>query len=245
MSRSEEYSKGRITVLRPSPAPQLCRHRAQRSVEHHVQHERFDRIVSVMPERNLRATQALCEVVQNTSAQARAHAAVGLPFGNALGHQLIGVFANDPVPVTMFAQPGLERGAIVARLALIEVHSDELERHRRSLARALQEMQQGVAVLAAADGDHHAVAGLDELVIGNASPHLASESLFQSGLAHARWVPGRGRGCKAFGHFALRSETARACASKPSSRASPSRRSAWPVMAACEYRISDERTTKS
>ena len=107
-----------------------------------------------------------------------------------LGHHLVGVLPKDLMLVALLAQPRLERCPVVARLPLIEVHRDDLERHGCPLAGALEQVQQRVAVLAAADGDHHAIAGLDELEVRNAPPHLASESLFQGGLTHARWVPG-------------------------------------------------------
>jgi hypothetical protein len=51
-----------------------------------------------------------------------------------------------------------ERAAVVAGLGLVEVHGRELELEGRAGARVPQQIEQGVAVLAAGDGDHDVVA---------------------------------------------------------------------------------------
>ena len=122
--------------------------------------------------------------------------------------------------VALAAEPGLERGAIVAGLALIQMDGDELERHRRALTRPLEQVKQRVAVLASTDCDHDPIARLDELEVRNAPPHFVSQSLFEGGLHR--------------NYFARRIATARACASRPSRRASPSRRSPCFAIAARE-----------
>ncbi len=52
-------------------------------------------------------------------------------------------------------------------MLLIEIEGDDLEVHRRVLAQAQQHVEQSVAVLAARQAHHHAVARADHVEVGD------------------------------------------------------------------------------
>src|SRR5688572_27285401 len=66
-----------------------------------------------------------------------------------------------------------------ARLLLVEVDRHQVERHRRALAQADQDVEQRVAVLAARHADHPLVARLDQVEVANRLAHLAVQALGQ------------------------------------------------------------------
>ena len=64
-------------------------------------------------------------------------------------------------------------------LLLVEVDGHQLEAHRRALLHLQQDVQQAVAVLAAGQADHHAVAFLDHVVLRDGLADLAAQALFE------------------------------------------------------------------
>jgi hypothetical protein len=82
-------------------------------------------------------------------------------------------------------------------MALVEVHRDELEGHRRLLAQREQHVEHRVAVLAARQAHHHLVARLDHRIVGDRLADEAAQALrelrcFEVGLARIR----HGRSCE-------------------------------------------------
>ena len=66
-----------------------------------------------------------------------------------------------------------------ARLLLVEIHGDELEAHRRDLAHLQQDVEQGMAVLAAGQADHDAVALFDHVEVADGLADVAAQALGQ------------------------------------------------------------------
>ena len=64
-----------------------------------------------------------------------------------------------------------------AGLLLVEVDRDEGEGNRRPALQREQDVEQAVAVLAAGQADHHAVAGLDHRVVADGLADLALQAL--------------------------------------------------------------------
>ena len=62
-------------------------------------------------------------------------------------------------------------------LLLVEVDGDQLELDRGFLLQTQQDIQHAVAVLAAGQADHHAVALLDHVEVGDRLAHLAPDAL--------------------------------------------------------------------
>lgn len=66
-----------------------------------------------------------------------------------------------------------------AGLFLIEVHRHQREVDRRALLQIAQDLQHGVAVFAAGQTDHDAVAFFNHIEIGNRFAHVAAQALLQ------------------------------------------------------------------
>ena len=64
-----------------------------------------------------------------------------------------------------------------ARLLLVEVHRDDLERERRPPLERQQDVEQAVAVLASGHADHHAIVRRDEVVRADRLADLAAQAL--------------------------------------------------------------------
>jgi aromatic ring-opening dioxygenase catalytic subunit (LigB family) len=90
------------------------------------------------------------------------------------------------------------------RLLLVEVHRHQLEAHRRLLLKLQQDVEHGVAVLAAGQAHHHLVAVLDHPVVGDGLADLAAQALGQLG-ALVRLLAGDGV-LQREGHFGRRRE---------------------------------------
>src|SRR5690606_18820214 len=86
-----------------------------------------------------------------------------------------GVLLDD---VDRHAQPAQVVGQHVLReagLLLVQVHRHQLERHRRLALQLQQDVQQGVAVLAAGQAHHDLVASLDHAEVGDGLADLAAQ----------------------------------------------------------------------
>jgi hypothetical protein len=66
-----------------------------------------------------------------------------------------------------------------AGLLLVHVHRDDLEPDRRHLLQIQQHVEHGVAVLAAGQADHHLVAILDHVEVGDGLAGQAANALLQ------------------------------------------------------------------
>jgi hypothetical protein len=85
------------------------------------------------------------------------------------------------------------------RLLLVEVDRDQLERHRCLLLQLQQDVEHGVAVLAAGQAHHHLVAILDHAEVGDSAADLVAQALGQlvllmRALVGARQRLGEGQG---------------------------------------------------
>ena len=87
-----------------------------------------------------------------------------------------------------------------ARLLLVEVDGDDLERERRAAFERQQDVEQAIAVLAAGQADHHAVVRRDQAVLADRLADLPAQALaelvgLELGLPRIAAADGRaGRG---------------------------------------------------
>src|SRR5699024_8445598 len=123
---------------------ELCGHGSHRACKKEIEQEGFDRVVAMVPERDLRTAEVFCDVVEDAAPQSRAERTVGLSLRDPLFDDGIGVFSNDPVGNAALGQELFKGAAIVARLYLVEVHRDELKADGCSAPGSLEQMQQGV-----------------------------------------------------------------------------------------------------
>ena len=162
-------------------AEQLGRHAGQPGVEEQVHEERGQQVVAVVAERDLGETIFPGVPVQRAAAQARAQRAHGLAFGHhALDHR-IGVLLDDRERHADRAQVVGQHVFRETGLLLVEVHRHQLEAHRRLLLQLQQQVEQGVAVLAARQADHDLVAVFDHAVVGDGLADLPAQALGQFG----------------------------------------------------------------
>ena len=186
-------------------ADQLGRHALQPAAEEHVHEQRRHHVVAMVAERDLGRAELARDAIEHAAAQARAEAAHRPAFGDEALDDRVGVLLDDPV---VDAEPGQVLGQHLgrkARLLLVEVDGDDRELDRRALAQLDQDVEQRVAVLAARDADHDAVAVLDHREVGDRAADLAMQALLQlgdldrelaarRGVARARGAGGGGSG---------------------------------------------------
>ncbi len=140
------------------------RHRLERAREEQVQQQRFDEIVEVMAERDLRGADFRRDAIEHAAAQPRAERA-----GRRVGfEQVVHHVADGGVLDAVFPAPGCagagEGVVLVVLVAGVDVDGDDAEVDRRALPQLVQDVQERPAVLAARQADHHAIAVLDEQV---------------------------------------------------------------------------------
>src|SRR5512139_2131772 len=118
-----------------------------------------------MAERELVAAEALGGAVENAAAQARAERAVRGALFHVLGDDAVRVLADDLERSAARFEEMAERSAVVAGLALVEMHRDERHLERQARHELREKMEERVAVLAAAHRDEDAVAGREQGVL--------------------------------------------------------------------------------
>ena len=154
-----------------------------------VHQEGLQGVVAVVAQRDLVALQTLGGGVEDASAQPGAQGAVGLGLVQSLGDDRVGVLGEYLEGQAKVLKPGDHRAPVVARLLLIEVDRDQLDRKGETIADVFEQVQQGV--LAAADGDHDPIAGSQQLValggLLDVSKERALERLLR-GLGHDQKV---------------------------------------------------------
>ncbi len=110
-------ASGRMTMWRPSSVSQARRHRRQLAAEEQIQQQRLERVVAVMAQRDLVAAELGGRAVQDPAPQPRTERAVGLPLGDLLGDDGVGVLVQDagaehpPPPASAAAARRRSRGA--------------------------------------------------------------------------------------------------------------------------------------
>src|SRR5690606_6286300 len=135
------------------------RHGLELAAVKKVHHERLERIVTMVPERDLIAAEALRGGVEDPAAKARAERAVGAALFDVVDHHAIGVFAEYLELAASRLEILAERRPIVAGLHLIEMHGDDIDRKGKPWAQEIEEMQERIAILTAAHSHEDAIAG--------------------------------------------------------------------------------------
>ncbi|MCW0448241.1 hypothetical protein NB706_001075 [Xanthomonas sacchari] len=169
-------------------AAQHRRHRRQLGVEEQVHEERGDDVVAVVAQRDLGDAVLRRVAVQRAAAQPRTQRTQGLAFRHHPGDHRISVLFDHMPGHAALAQVGRQHVGGKARLLLVQVHRHQLERYRRLALQLQQDVQQGVAVLAAGQAHHDLVAGADHAEIGDGLADLPAQA-----LAERRGVAGGGR----------------------------------------------------
>ncbi len=103
----------------------------------------------------------------------------GLAFRDHARDDRIGVLRLDVEVDAARAQILRQHVGREARLLLVEVDGHDVEIDRRALAQQQQHVEQAVAVLAAGQADHHLVAVLDHVEVGNGLAGQAQQALLQ------------------------------------------------------------------
>ena len=97
-----------------------------------------------------------------------------------VGDDRVGVLAQDLERPAASPRGSARRPvAVVARLDLIEVDGDELDRERQARHELRQQVEQRVAVLAARHRDQDAIAGREQLVALAGALHLAVQAVLE------------------------------------------------------------------
>ena len=164
----------------PVVGAELRGHRLQLTGEHEVQHQRRDRVVAVVSERDLGAAELFGEAIEDAAAEARAERAERLSGGDLLGDDRVGVLADHPEVVSVRRHVRGQPLARVAGVALIDVHRDDLEAHGRALREVDEEVMERVAVLAAGDRAEDAIALRDQIEIVDRARHPPRELAFEA-----------------------------------------------------------------
>ena len=172
---------------------QLGRHRLEAAGEEEVEEQRLEDVLAMVPQGDLVGADLLGEAVEGAAPQPRAERAGGLALGGLLLDHRVGVALEDMVldadTVQVLGQYVLGE----ARLLLVKVDRHQREVHRGVALQAAQDLQQGVAVLAAGEAHHHPVAIVDHAVVDDGVAHLAPQALLQ--LVELAYLPGvRGLG---------------------------------------------------
>jgi len=153
-------------------ADKLGRHRLELSPVKHVEEQRFEQIISVVPKGNLGASQLVGCGIQNPPAQSRTQAAGGFSLRNQAFYNAVSVAFDDFVRYTETLEVGWKDVGRKAGLFLVEVDGQQFKVNRCVALQAHQDIEQPVAVLSSRNAHHDFVAFLDhaEIVDGIANP---------------------------------------------------------------------------
>ena len=110
------------------------------------------------PSAILRRADLRGDAVERAAAQPRAQRAHRPAFGDDALDDAVGVLLDDAERHAARVEVARQHVGRKARLLLVEVDRDHLERERRAVLEREQDVEQAVAVLAAGQADHHAVA---------------------------------------------------------------------------------------
>ena len=94
-------------------------------------------------------------------------------------HRFRQVFARHFVIDAELVQIGRQDMFRKTRLLLVQIDGHQLERNRRVALQVHEDVQHGVAVLAAGQAAHDLVAGLDHREVRDRLPHLPAQALLQ------------------------------------------------------------------
>ncbi len=156
-------------------AHELRRHRLEATAVEHVEEQRLDDVVAVMPERDPGDAVLRGVVVQRAASQARAQAAHGAAFRDEPLHHAVGVLLDDVVLHAQRLEVLRQDVRREARLLLVEIHGEQRELHRRAPLQREQHVEQRVRILAAREADHDAVALPDHAVVLDGLAHETAQ----------------------------------------------------------------------
>jgi len=148
------------------------RHRLELSPVKHVEEQRFEQIVAVVPKGNLGAAQLVGRGVQYAPAQTRTEAAGGFALGNQALDDAVGVPLDNFVRNPKALEVSRQHVSGKAGLFLVEVDCKKFEVNRSVALQAHQDIEQPVTVFSSRNAHHDLVAFLDhsEIVDGIANP---------------------------------------------------------------------------
>ena len=158
---------------------ELRRHRFELSAEEKIQEKSRQQIVAVMSERDLRCTELARDAIQNAATQARAQRAHRAARRNDAFDDAVGVLFSDPERHAAFGEISRQHVGRKARLLLVEIDRDDVEAQRGAILEREQDVEKPVAVLAARQADHHAVAFLDHREIADRLARQPSQTLLE------------------------------------------------------------------
>jgi hypothetical protein len=144
-----------------------------------VQEQGLDDVVAVVAERDLGEAFPLGVGVERAAAQPRAEPAHGLALGHHALDHAVGVLLEDLERHADLLQVPRQHVGVVAGLLLVEVHRHQFEAHRRLGPELQQDVEHPVGVLATGQADHHLVAVLDHVEVGDGLADLAPQALGQ------------------------------------------------------------------
>ncbi len=144
---------------------ELGRHRLQRAGEEQVQQQRLDEVVCVVPQRDLRRAFFFRNAIQHAAPQPRAQRARRRAIVENVVDRLTDAGVLDPVFPAAGRARARDEIVLVFLVAGVDVHGDERESDRGTLAQHVEHLEQRPAVLAAGQPDHDAVALLEHLVV--------------------------------------------------------------------------------
>ncbi len=113
-----------------------------------IQEQGLDEIIQMVAEGYLVAAQFCCHSVDNATAHAGAERAVGGPWSYFLFNNAVAVGVFYQIAKTAVLQVLLDDFGMEPWIARINGHREEFKRDRRTVQQAIQDMQQGVGILA-------------------------------------------------------------------------------------------------
>lgn len=144
---------------------QFRTHRLEASNVKLIEQKGLDKIVEMMPEGDLVATELVGQGVKDATAQAGAERTVGCSGPAFFLDDLVTVGRLHAMLEAMFVQMPFNHLLAKAGEARIDIHRHQLVADGSPAAQRIENMQQGVGVLAAGDADGDPVAVLDQTEI--------------------------------------------------------------------------------
>jgi len=117
--------------------------------------------------------------VEDTATQARAQRAGGFPFRDLLFDDAVGILFDNLVFHAQLLKIRRQNMLREPRLFLIEVHRHQREGDGRAFLQITQDLQHGIAVLAARKTNHNAVALFNHIEVGNRLTDVAAQTFLQ------------------------------------------------------------------
>ncbi len=133
----------------------------------------------MVAERNLGRAHLARDAIEDAAAQPRAQPAHRFAFRDNALHHGIGILHLDAVGNAERVEVIGQNPLGIPGVPLIQVDGDEVEGNRRALAQLQEHIEQPVAVLAAGEAHHDAVARLDHAVVADRLADEPAQALFE------------------------------------------------------------------